>query len=92
MSNYPPYVCKCCGYANGDMFYDHFYYQDREPTEEEWLEFKGYKKAWNILSDERRKAREAQHHHSVFPRTTIGKRHTEETRAKISASQKARFR
>lgn len=55
ISNYPPYACKCCGYTNGDMFADYYNFK---PTKIQGLEFDAYKKMWNLLSDERKKAKE----------------------------------
>ena len=50
--DYPPYACSCCGYANGDMFYDYILStEQREPTEAETNAYWIYKKAL-ILAQE----------------------------------------
>ena len=85
--SYPLYACKCCGFANGDMFYDYYQHLGKKPSEQEKADFNGYRKAWNMLNDERKKAAEITSQRAIWPKTRIGRQHTAETRAKISATK-----
>lgn len=85
MSNYPEYACSCCGVTNGDMFYD--WLQGREATDEEQMYFKAYRQAWQQLKEERDRAKATQYHRTVWS-TTPGRKLSDETRAKISATKR----
>lgn len=65
MSKYPPYACSCCGFANADMFYDHYNF---EPTDNQIMEFRAYRKVWAMLQKEREKAREITSKSAVYKR------------------------
>ena len=78
VSKYPAFACSCCGFANGDMFYDYYYHLDKEPTEKEIMEFEAYRKMWYLLKE------------ALTPPqpTPLFKsyKHSDKTRAKISAT------
>ena len=49
---YPEYACKCCGCANGDMFYDWYIHKyNKEPDDGAWEAFEGYQALWNEYTD-----------------------------------------
>lgn len=83
---YPDYACQCCGYTNGDMF------QDRPGirTPEEIAEFNMYRKMWHKMKEQIKAAQRPDS--SIWPKTRIGQRHSEETRQKISATKKRQFK
>lgn len=83
MSKYPPYACQCCGFTNADMFWD----RDGERTEPEIAEFNVYRKMWYILNDERQQVKNERSTYGAFGL----RKHTDATRAKISATRKANF-
>lgn len=58
-TKYPPYACKCCGCANGDMFVDYYLSKhNRMPTPEESESFIQYRRIWNELNELRMEAAE----------------------------------
>ena len=81
MGNLPDYACSCCGITNGDMFYD----RDVEITERDIMEFEAYRKMWRLFKDQEKKIRA-----DIFPKTRIGKQHSQATRDKISATIRAK--
>lgn len=82
MSDYPPYACSCCGFTNGDMFYDY----NQNPTEVELAEFSGYRKAWYSLKE----AREALLWEQRKLVNIKSRHHSEETKRKISVTKRAK--
>lgn len=84
MNDYPPYACSCCGVANDDMFYDYYQSLGREPSQEESTEFKYYKKFWYKFKEERAVIKQ-----EAFRSGRVRKQ-SEETRAKISATIRAK--
>jgi len=79
MSKYPPYACKCCGFANGDMFADYYNFK---PTQEQTAQFDAYRKVWNMLNAERQEARAI-----ISQKRFTNRKHTQATKAKISATK-----
>lgn len=76
MSSYPSFACSCCGVTNADMFYD----REVPPTKDEILQFEAYRKMWWLLRDDR------EQFHAEQAVTQRSRKHSDETRAKISAS------
>jgi len=74
MNNYPPYACKCCGYANADMFCEHYNF---EPTETQIMEFRAYRKVWDMLRQESNQAREVAVKRMYFHRMENNRNHKE---------------
>lgn len=41
---YPEFCCQCCGYTNGDMYYDWFVQKNgRPPKRADWIEYWQYR-------------------------------------------------
>lgn len=51
ITTFPLYCCPCCGYTNGDMFYDYYAHLGREPTVEEAVEYKVYRRLWHTTKE-----------------------------------------
>lgn len=89
MSVFPAYSCSCCGVTNGDMFYDYYLSLGREPTETEIAEFKMYRKVWWMVR-EQESALLVEQRVLLNRLSGVGRRHSAESRAKISATQRAK--